>query len=59
MQGLDAEQIPYALLPANLVRDAQRARVAAITKLRNYPDSYLYVARGVDAKVVRTPAAHP
>jgi two-component system nitrogen regulation sensor histidine kinase NtrY len=52
IQGLDAEQIPYELLPANLVRDAQRARVAALTKLKNYPDSYLYVARGVDAKVV-------
>src|SRR5262245_32468375 len=52
VQGLDAEQIPYELLPANLVRDAQRARVAALTKLKNYPDSYLYVARGVDAKVV-------
>ena len=27
--------------------------MAAITKLHNYPDSYLYVARGVDPTVVR------
>jgi two-component system nitrogen regulation sensor histidine kinase NtrY len=52
LQALDTENIPYDLLPPNLVRDAQRARVAAVTKLKNYPDSYLYVARGVDAKVV-------
>ena len=27
-------------------------RVAAIAKLHNYPDAYLYVARGVSPKVV-------
>jgi two-component system, NtrC family, nitrogen regulation sensor histidine kinase NtrY len=53
VEGLDSEKIPYDLLPDHLVRDAQRGRVAAITKLHNYPDSYLYVARGVDPKVVR------
>jgi two-component system, NtrC family, nitrogen regulation sensor histidine kinase NtrY len=53
LQGLENEGITYDLLPHHLVRDAQRGRVAAITKLRNYPDSYLYVARGVDPAVVR------
>jgi two-component system nitrogen regulation sensor histidine kinase NtrY len=52
-EGLDDANIPYQELPAYLVRDAQRARVAAIVRLRNYPDSYLYVARGVDPSVVR------
>jgi len=46
--AFDDENIPYGLLPKNLVSDAARARVAAVIKLRNYPDSYLYVARGVD-----------
>jgi two-component system, NtrC family, nitrogen regulation sensor histidine kinase NtrY len=53
LQGLEDEGITYGLLPQHLVRDAQRGRVAALTKLRNYPDSYLYVARGVDPAVVR------
>lgn len=53
LQGVDDESITYGLLPNHLVRDAQRGRVAALTKLRNYPDSYLYVARGVDPIVVR------
>lgn len=53
LQGVGDESITYDLLPQHLVRDAQRGRVAAITKLRNYPDSYLYVARGVDPAVVR------
>jgi two-component system nitrogen regulation sensor histidine kinase NtrY len=52
LQALDVENIPYDLLPSHLVRDAQRGRVAAIIKLHNYPDSYLYVARGVEPKVV-------
>jgi len=52
LQALDVENIPYDLLPSHLVRDAQRGRVAAITKLHNYPDAYLYVARGVEPKVV-------
>jgi two-component system nitrogen regulation sensor histidine kinase NtrY len=53
LQALDNESIPYGLLPQHLVRDAQRARVAALTRLHNYPDSYLYVARGVDPTVIR------
>jgi two-component system nitrogen regulation sensor histidine kinase NtrY len=52
LQALDLENIPYDLLPSHLVRDAQRGRVAAITKLHNYSDSFLYVARGVEPKVV-------
>ena len=54
LQALDNEGIPYGLLPQHLVRDAQRGRVAALTKLHNYPDSYLYVARGVDPTVFGT-----
>jgi two-component system nitrogen regulation sensor histidine kinase NtrY len=52
LRALDKEKIPYGLLPGHLVRDAQRGRVAAIAKLHNYPDSYLYVARGVEPKVI-------
>ncbi|MBO0766973.1 MAG: hypothetical protein J2P50_20605, partial [Hyphomicrobiaceae bacterium] len=47
-EGLDGANIPYQQLPAYLERDAQRARVAALVKLNNYPGSYLYVARGID-----------
>jgi two-component system nitrogen regulation sensor histidine kinase NtrY len=46
--GLEDENIPY-----QLVRDAKVTRVGAIAKLNSYPGLYLYVARGVDAKVVR------
>ena len=53
LQGLEAEGISYEMLPQHLVRDAQRGRVAAITKLKNYPDSFLYAARGVDPAVIR------
>ena len=52
-EGLDDANIPYQELPAYLERDAQRGRVAALIKLKNYEDSYLYVARGVDPTVVR------
>jgi two-component system, NtrC family, nitrogen regulation sensor histidine kinase NtrY len=52
-EGLDDSNIPYQELPAYLERDAQRGRVAAVIKLKSYPDSYLYVARGVDPTVVR------
>jgi two-component system nitrogen regulation sensor histidine kinase NtrY len=51
-EGLDAN-IPYEELPAQLQGDAQRGRVAAVVKLRNYPGSFLYVARGIDVAVVR------
>jgi two-component system nitrogen regulation sensor histidine kinase NtrY len=46
--GLDDQDVPY-----RIVREAQAARVAAIAKLNSYPDSYLYVARGVSPDVVR------
>jgi two-component system, NtrC family, nitrogen regulation sensor histidine kinase NtrY len=52
-EGLDDSNIPYQELPAYLERDAQRGRVAAVIKLQNYQDSYLYVSRGVDPAVVR------
>jgi two-component system nitrogen regulation sensor histidine kinase NtrY len=52
-EGLDDANIPYQELPVYLQRDSQRGRVAAVVKLRNYPDAFLYVARGVDSKVVR------
>jgi two-component system nitrogen regulation sensor histidine kinase NtrY len=52
-EALDDANIPYQELPAYLERDAQRGRVAAVIKLRNYADSYLYVARGIDPAVVR------
>ena len=52
VQALDDDNIPYGLLPKDLVSDSQRARVAAVTKLHNYPNAYLYVARGVDPIVI-------
>ncbi|HEY1244065.1 MAG TPA: ATP-binding protein, partial [Hyphomicrobiaceae bacterium] len=52
-EGLDA-LLPYEELPAQLVSDAQRARVAAIIKLRAYPGAYLYVARGIHRSVVES-----
>jgi two-component system nitrogen regulation sensor histidine kinase NtrY len=61
--ALEDERIPYIPPPEHLIRVAEQGhvpllmpvstfRVAAIAKLRNYPDSYLYVARGVSPKVV-------
>jgi two-component system, NtrC family, nitrogen regulation sensor histidine kinase NtrY len=61
---LENEKIPYIAPPEHLLRTADGGqvpllmprdsyRVAAIAKLHNYPDSYLYVARGVDPEVVR------
>src|SRR5262245_4317808 len=61
--ALEDERIPYIAPPEHLIRVAEAGhvpllmpvstfRVAAIAKLRNYPDSYLYVARGVSPKVV-------
>ena len=61
---LENEKIPYIAPPEHLLRMADAGqvpllmprdtfRVAAIAKLHNYPDSYLYVARGVDPVVVR------
>jgi two-component system nitrogen regulation sensor histidine kinase NtrY len=61
---LENEKIPYVAPPEHLIRAAEGGqvpllmprdtfRVAALAKLRNYPDAYLYVARGVDPEVVR------
>jgi|SoiMethySBSTD1v2_1073268.scaffolds.fasta_scaffold15202_3 two-component system, NtrC family, nitrogen regulation sensor histidine kinase NtrY len=61
---LEDEKIPYIAPPEHLLRAADGGqvpllmprdtfRVAAVAKLNNYPDSYLYVARGVDPQVVR------
>jgi two-component system, NtrC family, nitrogen regulation sensor histidine kinase NtrY len=62
--ALEDDKIPYVPPPEHLIRAAEAghvpllmpleaARVAAIVKLHSYPDSYLYVARGVDPEVVR------
>jgi two-component system, NtrC family, nitrogen regulation sensor histidine kinase NtrY len=61
--ALEDEKIPYVAPPEHLIRAAatgqipllmpvNTSRVAAIAKLHNYPESYLYVARGVSPKVV-------
>ena len=61
--ALEDERIPYIPPPEHLIRAAESGqvpllmpinsfRVAAIAKLHNYPDAYLYVARGVSPKVV-------
>jgi two-component system nitrogen regulation sensor histidine kinase NtrY len=62
--AIENEKIPYQAPPLALVRAAEggqvpllmpseQFRVAALTKLNNYPGTYLYVARGVSPKVVR------
>ena len=61
---LEDDKIPYIAPPEHLIRAADGGqvpllmprgsfRVAALIKLHNYPDSFLYVARGVDPEVVR------
>ena len=61
---LEDEKIPYIPPPEHLLRAADGGqvpllmprgsfRVAALAKLHNYPNSFLYVARGVDPEVVR------
>jgi two-component system, NtrC family, nitrogen regulation sensor histidine kinase NtrY len=61
--ALENERLPYVAPPEHLIRAAENGqvpllmpvntfRVAALAKLKAYPDSYLYVARGVDPKVV-------
>jgi two-component system nitrogen regulation sensor histidine kinase NtrY len=62
--AIENKNIPYRPPPKNVIdlaasgqvpllmpRDAYR--VAAVIKLANYPDSYLFVARGVSPKVMR------
>ncbi len=55
--GLEDDSIPYRSCPCADARCPAR-RVGAIAKLRNYPGSYLYVARGVDARGGAPPARH-
>jgi two-component system nitrogen regulation sensor histidine kinase NtrY len=61
--ALEDDKLPYVPPPEHLIRAAEHGqvpllmpvntfRVAAITKLHNYPGSYLYVARGVSPAVV-------
>jgi two-component system nitrogen regulation sensor histidine kinase NtrY len=61
---LEDEKIPYIAPPEHLLRAAASGqvpllmprdsyRVAALARLNNYPDSFLYVARGVDPEVVK------
>jgi hypothetical protein len=62
--AVEDAKIPYVAPPEHLLRAAEAgqvplfmpletARVAAIVQLRNYPDSYLYVARGGDPEGVK------
>ncbi|HJU32390.1 MAG TPA: PAS domain-containing sensor histidine kinase [Hyphomicrobiaceae bacterium] len=61
---LEDDKIPYIAPPEHLIRAADAGqvpllmprgsfRVAALIKLHNYPDAFLYVARGVDPEVVK------
>ncbi len=63
LAALEDEKLPYVPPPEHILRSAENGqvpllmpvntfRVAAVAKLSKYPDSYLYVARGVDPKVV-------
>jgi len=63
LAALEDERIPYVAPPEHILRSAENGhvpllmpvntfRVAAVAKLNQFPDSYLYVARGVDPKVV-------
>jgi two-component system nitrogen regulation sensor histidine kinase NtrY len=62
--ALEDEKFPFIAPPASMIQAAEAGqvpllmpgesfRVSALTKLNNYPGSYLYVARGVNPKVVR------
>jgi two-component system nitrogen regulation sensor histidine kinase NtrY len=64
VSALEDDSLPYQAPPRDLILAADAGqvpvinsdvsyRVAAIAKLHNYPDSYLYVARGVSPEVVR------
>jgi two-component system, NtrC family, nitrogen regulation sensor histidine kinase NtrY len=61
--ALENEKIPYIAPPADMIQVTETGqvpllmpvnsnRVAALTKLNNYPGHYLYVARGVNPKVL-------
>jgi two-component system, NtrC family, nitrogen regulation sensor histidine kinase NtrY len=61
--ALENENIPYIAPPADMIQVTETGqvpllmpvnsnRVAALAKLNNFPGSYLYVARGVNPKVL-------
>lgn len=65
VSAIENEKIPYEAPPAALLQAADsgqvpllmptdlHSRIAALTRLSGHQDMYLYVARGVSAKVVR------
>ncbi|MEQ1649358.1 MAG: PAS domain-containing sensor histidine kinase [Hyphomicrobiaceae bacterium] len=65
VSAIENDKIPYEAPPPQLIDAANagqvpllmptdtRYRIAALTPLKNYPGTYLYVARGVSPKVVR------
>ncbi len=64
LAAVEDERIPYLAPPIDLILATERGqvplimpsdqfRVAALVRLQKYPDSYLYVARGVSPKVIR------
>jgi len=61
--ALENEKLPYAAPPESALKAAEAGqvpllmpgrnyRVGAVVKLANYPGSYLYVVRGVSAKLI-------
>ena len=72
IDAVDNDKLPYNTVPPDIIQHAEAGqvpvstpsenyRVNAVVKLQNYPGRYLYVARGVSAKVIghlrRTQAA--
>jgi two-component system, NtrC family, nitrogen regulation sensor histidine kinase NtrY len=67
VSAIENDKIPYIAPPLEVITAAERGqvpllypsnptdlgRVSALIKLKSYPDSYLYVARGVQPKVLR------
>ncbi len=63
LAAVEDDRIPYLPPPIDLIQATERGqvplimpsdkfRVAALARMQKYPDSYLYVARGVSPKVV-------
>lgn len=64
LTAIEDTRLPYVKPPESIIRQAEEGqvpiitpansnRVAAIAKLENFPGRYLYVTRGVSAKVMR------
>src|SRR5690606_15667082 len=64
LTAIEDARLPYVKPPESIIRQAEDGqvpiitpansnRVAAIAKLENFPGRYLYVTRGVSAKVMR------